>query len=213
MARGCCGGPVCACKIVTGGGGITVTGTGTSQDPFTISSSGEGGGGGTPAPGGGTDTTPPGTLIEGFWPAAPTGYALITGNVGVVLDRSDNPVLFAIFGIRFNIGGEAADEFRLPAGGGKTTVIRDASQVEFDVIGESGGTKTVTLTEEQLAVHYHPQIVTVPTAGGPAIRSDYNADGPAGPYLQGYTTGPAGGGQPHNNLPPYLVVNAAIRLG
>lgn len=221
MARSCCGGPVCACKIVAGGGGITITGTGTSQDPFVVTASGTGGGGGGgPTP---VDTTPPGSVIQGFWVAAPDGYALVTGSTGVVLNRAANPVLYALFGVRFNIGGETSLQFRLPTAAGKVLVTRDPTQTEFDVLGESGGAKTVTLTVAQLPEHRHGLGGFSWYWGAGQGDTHASADALFGPAPAGSNnlftkndwniSDKAGGSQPHNNLPPYLVVNTAIKLG
>lgn len=71
-------------------------------------------------------------------------------------------------------------------------------------VNSTGGEATHTLTVDELAPHSHTQNVTT-GSGGPALRSDYNADDHGNVYSQGITTDSAGGGQPHNNMPPYEV--------
>lgn len=67
-----------------------------------------------------------------------------------------------------------------------------------------GGKYRETLTIEQMPIHNHDQYVIADTHNGSGIRSDYNADCQnGGAYPQGYTTGNKGGGQAHNNVPPY----------
>lgn len=103
-------------------------------------------------------------------------------------------------------------------GAGRVPVGIDSTQTEFDTIGETGGTKTVALTEPQLpnisgAFTIHGQ------EGGTVFynRSGYTTGGTYGGYkTPPGTTGGAssvtnpgfnfGQNQPHNNLQPYVVV-------
>lgn len=89
-------------------------------------------------------------------------------------------------------------------GDGRVLVGIDTGQTEFDVAGETGGSKTHTLTTPEIPAHTHPpaagstQFVTVGagavTVGGGANITSTNA------------TGSTGGGGAHNNLQPYIVV-------
>lgn len=68
--------------------------------------------------------------------------------------------------------------------------------------GSTGGEAEHTLTENEMPSHYH--LIAMNQAG----ESEYW--GPMGAVMQdGYvanTTKPAGGDQPHNNMPPYIAV-------
>lgn len=68
--------------------------------------------------------------------------------------------------------------------------------------GATGGEAEHTLTENEMPSHYH--LIAMNQAG----ESEYW--GPMGAVMQdGYvanTTKPAGGDQPHNNMPPYIAV-------
>ena len=77
-------------------------------------------------------------------------------------------------------------------------------------VGDTGGEAEHTLVVGEMPIHSHGQYVTG-NSGGPAVRRDYNVDGSAWTYPQGVNTDIAGGGQPHNNMPPYLVVNKWVR--
>ena len=90
-------------------------------------------------------------------------------------------------------------------------------------LGEMDGTETVSLLQSETPAHSHnlqaqaaPADVAVPTGAVPARTigaSPYLA--PAGaplvPMAPG-ALGPAGGGQPHNNMQPYLTLNYCIAL-
>ena len=93
-------------------------------------------------------------------------------------------------------------------GEGKVLVSQNASETEFDTLGETGGSKTHTLTVSELPSHTHTH--TVQTG-----RSYSSSIGNA-PVVQGsdnvvyssaaVTTSSTGSGQAHNNLQPYIVV-------
>lgn len=70
--------------------------------------------------------------------------------------------------------------------------------------GSTGGEATHTLTIDEMPTHSHAQYVTANSGSG--IRKDYNTDANCDKYPQGVNTGDAGGGQAHNNMPPYLAV-------
>jgi hypothetical protein len=89
---------------------------------------------------------------------------------------------------------------------GRTIVGIDSGQTEFNVVEETGGTKTHTLTIAEMPAHDHDT-----TVGGAAFK----ADGAVGPGTNAWSnqpsggqtkTGSSGGGNAHNNLQPYIVV-------
>jgi microcystin-dependent protein len=64
--------------------------------------------------------------------------------------------LFALLGTSYG-AGDGTTTFNVPDYRGRTLVGHDASQPEFDVLGETGGAKTHTLTTAQMPSHTHVQ--------------------------------------------------------
>ena len=87
---------------------------------------------------------------------------------------------------------------------GRFVVGYDASNSDYDV-NDTGGAESVTLTLNQIPSHTHSYVGhTYPgsgpeqnQAGTPEDRTTFNVD---------KTTGSAGGGQPHENRPPYYAL-------
>ena len=71
-------------------------------------------------------------------------------------------------------------------------------------IGATGGEAKVTLTLDQIPSHYH-WIDNYNTSGWTTGYNTVTAQGKVG-YGSNIRTGNSGGGQAHNNMPPYLVV-------
>lgn len=95
----------------------------------------------------------PGMVTAYAGQTAPNGWLLCDG---AYLLRTDYPNLFAAVGTSYNIAGDAdATRFRLPNLKGRVIVMQDASQAEFDVLGEAGGVKTVVLIEANVPGHTH----------------------------------------------------------
>lgn len=151
---------------------------------------------------------------------APTGWALCNGQL---MPISQNTALFSLLGTQY--GGDGKSNFALPnfmdsapmgSGNGPGLTSR--------VQGETGGESSVTLLQTELPVHAHGASGTTTHATSTAVAGQVWAAAPdRGQNLfSDVTTGltamspqafsPAGGSQPHNNLPPYLGLTFIIAL-
>jgi len=133
-------------------------------------------------------------------PAPPTGWLLCDG---AAVSRSTYATLFGIIGTAYG-AGDTTTTFNLPNLKGKVPVGLDSSQTEFDTLGETGGAKTVTLTEAQMPGHTHAYGFGGGTTGGAYITQA----SPSGTFANSTT---AGSGEAHPNLQPYIVVNYIIK--
>jgi microcystin-dependent protein len=106
---------------------------------------------------------------------------------------------------------------------GRVPVGKDSTQTEFNFLGATGGAKTHTLTTPEMPSHTHTQNAHSHTQGR---GNDNNLGGGAGQYgwqstddksgafatsSVAATNQNTGGGQPHNNLQPYIVLNYIIK--
>lgn len=96
-------------------------------------------------------------------------------------------------------------------GAGRVPVGIDAAQTEFDTIGETGGSKTHTLTTAEMPSHSHGGSASAPyttAAGGTRSGSGIPPHNgvPGGTWGGSIGTDAQGGGTSHNNLQPYIVV-------
>ena len=142
---------------------------------------------------------------------APDGWAFCDGSL---LAISNNDVLFNLIGTTY--GGDGQETFALPNLSSRIPVGVGPNRQ----LGQAAGQETVTLNSFQLPVHSHrPQASTREgTAQGPRNRV-WAASG-AKPYTSQEADVPmstsalssAGGNEPHENMPPYLVVNYIISL-
>ena len=150
------------------------------------------------------------TSIEGYWTSAPQGFLLEDGSA---VSRADYADLFAVIGTTYG-SGNGSTTFNLPDSRGRTSVNRNATDSEFDVIGERPGSKTEQLTVAQIPSHTHQ--VPYLASGDP---SDY-LGGSGAAY--GLTTWagrsgaynllePVGSGGTHNNVQPSIVKMSAIK--
>ena len=90
---------------------------------------------------------------------------------------------------------------------GKTLVGVDEDDTDFNTVRKTGGSKTHTLTVQELAPHVHPQVITNGTGGSVNGRADYVEDGTnMNTYPQGCSTGSTGGGQAFSIMQPYITV-------
>jgi microcystin-dependent protein len=106
--------------------------------------------------------SPVGSILQYGGSSAPSGWLLCTGTeLSITTYQSLYNVLTVNgtvfpYGANTNGSGSAGStHFRLPNLQGRVPVGRDASQTEFDVLGETGGAKTHTLTSAEMPNHGH----------------------------------------------------------
>jgi microcystin-dependent protein len=212
---------------------------------------------------------PIGGLVPFAGSVAPAGGKWMLAD-GSAISRTSYASLFALVGITYGVG-DGSTTFNLPNLKGRVIVGLDATQTEFDGLGELGGVKTVTLTESQIPSHNHTQnshnhtqnphghtqnphnhtqdphthttqATISASSGAHNNTTDYVAAGTNGasttPSIASISTttatnqattatnnsetavnnattatnNPTGGGQAHDNLQPYVVLNYLIRV-
>lgn len=148
---------------------------------------------------------------------APKGWAWCDGQL---LPLSQNTALFSLLGTTY--GGNGQSNFALPDLQGRFPMHPGQGPgLSLHDLGESGGAETVTLLESEIPSHSH----TVNTVSGAAAVAKPSPDAmlggaPTRPYsnvnadtsMSGTELGAAGGGAPHNNMPPYLTFYFNIAL-
>lgn len=161
------------------------------------------------------DLIPVGVIVPFAGKKAPSGWALCHGGG---LPKDEYPELFDMVGYVY--GGEG-NEFGIPDMRTRVPVGYDVRNEPFNTIGNKGGAAEVTLTVAQMPSHNHSQYVTHRHSSGrtgPGVRRDHitdiSHDKVTGypKFPQGVNTGNKGGGQPHNNLQPYIVLEYIIKL-
>ena len=145
-------------------------------------------------------TVPSGVITAFAGSTAPSGYILCDGSA---VSRTTYSALFAVIGTTYG-AGDTTTTFNVPNLKGKVAVGRDSSQAEFDTLAETGGEKAVTLTTAQIPSHNHSSFIFGSGSGNSGLGATTIAN-------TNTTTGDTGGGQAHNNLQPYLVINYIIK--
>ncbi len=155
---------------------------------------------------------------------APTGWAMCNGQL---LPISQNTALFSLLGTFY--GGDGKSNFALPNLQGAAPLdMGQGPGLSPYVIGQTGGSPTVTLLQTEIPAHNH--LVN----GSGAVNGNGDLNNPANntwarPHLGKtpiniYTSiagavpmnasafAAAGGNQPHDNMPPYLTLNFVIAM-
>jgi len=133
---------------------------------------------------------------------------------GQLMPINQNQALFALLGTTY--GGNGINTFALPNLQGRFALSVGSG---FNLGAVDGETNHTLLTSE-LAGHAHPMAACSATATVGTPVGNFPAPAANGASLFGATanttlgtgSNPTGGGQPHTNLPPYLVINFCIAL-
>lgn len=143
---------------------------------------------------------------------APVGWAFCNGQM---LPISENETLFTLIGTTY--GGDGQETFGLPDLRGRVPIHQSSPAA----LGQAGGVETVTLTVNQIPSHSHPFMATTEAGQDSAPGNDilakttgdiYNANASNQVAMNAVSIQPAGGGQPHENMQPFLCINFIISI-
>lgn len=153
------------------------------------------------------DTLPVGCIVPFGSDTVPENWLLCNGQA---VSRTDYALLFSIIGTTYGVG-DGSTTFNLPNLKGRVAVGKDSTQTEFDNLGETGGEKTHTMTEQELVPHNHAINGTAYALSGPGSQ-EFGSGGSGSLDLKTVLSiGNKGGGQPFNVLQPYQVTNYIIK--
>jgi microcystin-dependent protein len=100
-----------------------------------------------------TGVGPIGTISMFAGTTPPATHLLCDGSA---VSRATYSALFGVIGTMYG-AGDGSTTFNVPNLKGKIPVGLDSTQTEFDTLGETGGTKTHTLSAAEMPVHTHIQ--------------------------------------------------------
>ena len=145
---------------------------------------------------------------------APKGWAMCNGQL---LPINQNQALFALLGTQY--GGDGRVTFALPNLQGRSPMHFSGAHP----IGEAGGEETHTLVAGEMPTHVHAlrasgKAAASSSPNGGVLAAEGRGATPA--YAAATALVPlnplavttAGGGQPHENRPPWLALNFVIAL-
>lgn len=146
---------------------------------------------------------------------APKGWALCNGQL---LPINQNQALFALLGTTY--GGDGRTTFALPDMRGRRPLMRGQNAYP---LGEKAGSDSHTLTAQEIPAHTHAMKASTALGSQSSPENGYlaasNVDVPytaaSGAVVGGNASAVKYLGstaQPHENRPPFLVLNFAIAL-
>ncbi|MDB5298841.1 MAG: tail collar protein [Phycisphaerales bacterium] len=143
---------------------------------------------------------------------APRGWAMANGQL---LPINQNQALFALLGTTY--GGNGQTTFALPNLQGRVPIHFGNGYSQ----GQTGGETAHTLNIGEMPAHSHTLMGSSAPANSKSPAAPSNAwavSSTAQPYSSNppsagvISIGAAGGGQPHDNMSPYLVLTMVIAL-
>ena len=140
----------------------------------------------------------------------PKGWAFCNGQL---MPISQAEALFNLIGTTY--GGDGQATFALPNLQSRLPIHQSGGFI----IGQLGGTETVTLTLNEIPMHTHALSAQTAAGSGPSPAGGVWASSALEQFSTGAPTTSmaallenAGGDQPHSNVPPYLALNYIIAL-
>ena len=147
---------------------------------------------------------------------APLGWMSCDGQL---LPIADYDVLFNLIGTAY--GGDGQNTYALPDLRGRVPVHQGSNGQSNYVIGESGGVESVTLVANQMPAHRHAMLASTSAASathgpsevlGSSATMRLYGTGTPNMAMDPNAITQVGGGQPHDNMPPFVALSYIVSL-
>lgn len=165
------------------------------------------------------DTPYLGEIRCGIWNFAPKGWAIMAGQT---MPINQNQALFSLLGT--NYGGNGIQTFQLPDMRGRVLLTAgEGPGLSAYQVGDRGGSEAMPLSMANLPIHSHSVTLSgsatdgdtqSPSGKSPASqsRTALYAPPPANLAMAPAAVSSVGGGQPVNNMQPYVTLTCVIAL-
>lgn len=147
-------------------------------------------------------TVPIAAIIPFAGEVIPDGFIECDGSI---VGSWEYPELFAVIDPAFTFEVSGIWYIQIPDLGGRMSVGQGAHGSY--PIGEMGGAATHTLTIDEIPAHSHDVPGSLADFDHARFRRGRDTS-----ITDPVPTGETGGGQPHNNMPPYLALRQIIRV-
>ena len=138
---------------------------------------------------------------------------------GALVSIAENEVLFNLIGTTY--GGDGQTTYALPDLRGRLPVHQGSNGQSNYVVGQAGGAETVTLGANQLPTHTHAMSASTSAAAashgpsevlGSSATMNLYGTGTPNMAMDGNAITAVGGGQPHENMPPFVALSYIISM-